>query len=133
MRVTLSPEEQPHHTSSAPDLVRRSRARLAMRQRRRVATTAGLAACFAFVCVLTYTKGLQAIDEILSSRSKPVLTPLAATTPGGRPARQIPLNTDRSPVASIPAQVETKPPHTAAFRPVERAPGYSGFQVTAGR
>ena len=133
MRVELSAEEQPRHTAAAPDLVRRSRARLAMRQRRRVATSAGLAACFAIGCVLTYTKGLQAIDEILSNRPKPVLTPMAAATPGGRAARQIPLNVDRTPVGSISAPVETKPSPTAPFRPVERAPGFSGFQVTAGR
>jgi hypothetical protein len=133
MRVELSPEEQPQHSPAGSDVVRRSRVRLAMRQRRRVATSAGLAACFAFGCVLTYTKGMQAIDEILSNRPKPVLTPVAAAAPGGRQARQIPLNADHTPVASISAPVETKPPPTAPFRPVERAPGFSGFEVIAGR
>lgn len=133
MRVELSAEEQPHHTPAATDLVRQTRARLAMRQRRRVATSAGLAACFAFGCVLTYTKGLQAIDEILSHRPKPVLTPMAAATPGGRPARQVPLNVDHSPVGIISAPPETKPPSTAAFRPLERAPGFGAFEVIAGR
>ena len=104
-----------------------------MRQRRRSTTTVGLAACFAFGCVLTYTKGLQAIDEILSSRPKPVITPVAATTPGGRPARQISLNVDHTPVVSIPAPVETTPASTAPFRPVERAPGFGAFEVIAGR
>lgn len=121
--------------AAARDIVRISRIRLQQRDRARMAMTAALGACFAFGCVLTYTKGLQALDEILSSRRKPVLTPVASAPSAGRDVRQIPITPDTTPVASIqppPAELSSPPYGPRAFPRVERAATYSGFQVTAG-
>lgn len=116
-------------------IVRRVRLRLSRRDRFRFALTSTFVASFAFASVFTYHKGLQALDEILSGRRKPVLTPVAAAPPPGRDVRQIPLNADLTPVATIaPPAMEPPPPFGAhAFPPVERAGNADGFRVTSGR
>jgi hypothetical protein len=42
---------------------------------------------------------------------------------------RIPMGADRTPVATIPDRVQARP---RGFAPVERAPDYAGFKITAG-
>jgi hypothetical protein len=140
------PPEKYYQVRLEPRLDLSSLRRRSSRPRGIFVRALAVAALVAGLMAVVSTGGVRPGQTTIAAPAPPPVAPSIVATESAAPtlaseqperqARAIPLSgVDYTPVASIPrapAPQAPAPPAATAFAPVERAPGFTGFTVTAG-